>query len=129
MSGLCGAGHEPLTVSAKTRCVTSNLSACETGGIFVFYLHGQQSREVDLWDGLGPLAAPLPHAAPPVFGELRLLAGLHQVPEPHPSLLPVVQHRGLWLAGREQVCEGILSQFSIKLSSVVTVYLLSTLIS
>lgn len=95
-------------------CVTSNQSVCETGGVCVFYLHGEQSREVDLWDGLGPLAAPLPHAAPPVFGELRLLTGLHQVPEPHSSLLPVVQHRGLWLEG-EQVCEGTLSWFSIKL--------------
>lgn len=108
--------------------MTSNQSACETGGVCVFYLHGQQSREVDLWDGLGPLAAPLPHAAPPVFGELRLLAGLHQVPEPHPSLLPVVQHRGLWLAGREQVCEGHSSQVvQHKHVYAVTVYQLSTI--
>ena len=64
-----------------------------TGGHF--YLHGEQPCEVDLGDGLGPLSAPLPHTSSPVFGQLRLLAGLHQVPQPHASLLPVIQHGGL----------------------------------
>lgn len=63
---------------------------------FLSHLHGQQPCEVDLGDGLGSLAAPLPHTPPPVFGQLRLLAGFHQVPQPHSSVLAVIQHRRLW---------------------------------
>lgn len=68
-------------------------------GQHVFYLHGEQSCEVDLGDGLGPLASPLPHTASPVLGQLRLLAGFHQMPKPHSSLLPIIQHWGLWWEG------------------------------
>lgn len=63
------------------------------------YLHGEQSCEVDLRDSLGSLPAPLPHTSSPVLGQLGLFTGFHQMPKPHSSLLPVIQHRGFWWVG------------------------------
>lgn len=60
---------------------------------FSVYLHGQQAGQVDLGDGLGPLS--LPQAASAMFGQLRLLAGFHQMPQPHSALVCVLQHGSL----------------------------------
>lgn len=60
---------------------------------FCMHLHGQQTGQVDLGDGLGPLS--LSQAASAVFGQLRLLAGFHQMPQPHTALLCVLQHGSL----------------------------------
>lgn len=57
------------------------------------YLHGQQAGQVDLRYGLGPLS--LPQAASAVFGQLRFLAGLYQMPQSHSSFICVLQHRRL----------------------------------
>lgn len=57
------------------------------------HLHGQQPGQVDLRDGLGPL--PLPHAALAVFGDLGVLAALHQMPQTQALLLLPLQHRRL----------------------------------
>lgn len=65
-----------------------HLSLCLCG---VCYLHGQQSGQVDLRYGLGSL--PFPHAALPMFRNLRIFAALHQVPQTQTLLFLPFQHR------------------------------------
>lgn len=56
----------------------------------VLYLHGQQAGQVDLRDSLGPLS--LPQAASAVFGQLWLLTGFYQMPQPHSTFICILQH-------------------------------------
>lgn len=74
----------------KITFITGGSRAATAGAC---HLHGQQPGQVDLRDGLGPL--PLPHAALAVFGDLGVLAALHQVPQTQALLLLPLQHRRL----------------------------------
>lgn len=58
------------------------------------YLHGEQSREVDLRYGLGPLS--LPQTASSVFGQFRFLTGLNKMPHSDSTLICILQHGRLW---------------------------------
>lgn len=66
------------------------------------HLHGEKTGEVNFGDGLGSLAALLPHAAPSVFGQLWLLGGFHQMPQLNASFLAIIQHWRLWWAARKK---------------------------
>lgn len=53
-------------------------------------LHGEQAGEVDFWNGLGSSPLPLLQAAAWCLGPFRLLGGLDQVPQAHPTLLAIL---------------------------------------
>lgn len=75
----------------STKCQEFAFSVC-----VCIYLHGEQTCQVDLRDGLGPLS--LPQAASAVFGQLWLFTGFHQMPQPDPAFVCVLQHRSLCTA-------------------------------